>query len=220
LEIKNKKTIAIFDFCETLVSIQTANDFVTYCHKRNKNLFSQTNEIIRTICRKIGLLYGKRHKNWQLKQLRGISLENLDILAKHYVEKELMQYENENIVRKLKWHKNQGHEIVICSGGFTSYIKYYGKIIQADYVIATDLEIENGKLTGKIDGDDCMGIKKIKKLSNTLDINSIDLEQSFAYSDNISDIPLLSFVGNGVVVDFGQDISWAQLMQYGVISAK
>lgn len=106
------------------------------------------------------------------------------------------------------------------SGGFSEYIKEYAKIYDIDYVIATDLEFIDGKATGKIDGIDCMGINKIEKIRSIIDLDKYDLLNSFAYSDHISDIPLLSFVGNGIVVDFGEDTKWAKLMNYEVVNVK
>ncbi len=218
--MKNKKILAIFDFCDTLIGMQTANRFVTLGYQSNKKFDTITNEFIRLIGRKSRLLFGNRHKKWQLKQLKNLTREKLATIAQEYVQNELFPKENKKIVEKMLWHKEQGHTIAIVSGGFSEYIKEYAKIYDINYVIATDLEFIDGKATGKIDGIDCMGINKIEKLKSIVDLDKYDLENSFAYSDHISDIPLLSFVGNGIVVDFGQDIKWAKLMNYEVVNVK
>ncbi|WP_419678378.1 HAD family hydrolase [Aliarcobacter lanthieri] len=216
----NKRTLAIFDFCDTLIGMQTANRFVTLAFLSNKRFDTIINEFIRLIARKSRLLFGNRHKKWQLRQLKGLSREKLNIIANEYVKKELLPKENKLLVEKMLRHKKQGHDIAIVSGGFSEYIKEYAKIYDIDYVIATDLEFIDGKATGKIDGIDCMGINKIEKIRSIIDLDKYDLLNSFAYSDHISDIPLLSFVGNGIVVDFGEDIKWAKLMNYEVVNVK
>jgi len=218
--MQNKKILAIFDFCDTLIGMQTANRFVTLGYENNKRFDTVANEFVRVILKKSRLLFGHRHKKWQLKQLKGLSIETMQMIAKNYVEKELLPKENKKVVERLQWHKNQGHIIAIVSGGFSEYIKFYAKKYDIEYVIATDLEVVNNIYTGKINGIDCMGINKIEKLRNTLNIEEYSLKDSYAYSDHISDIPLLSFVGNGVVVDFGQDIKWANLMNYEVLNVK
>lgn len=215
--MNDKKILAIFDFCDTLIGMQTANRFVTLGLQNNIGFDSLSNEFVRLIGRKIRLLSGSRHKRWQLKQLKGLSKSKINNIAKEYLKKELLPNENKSIVEKMLWHKGQGHVVVIVSGGFSEYIKEYAKVYDIEYVVATDLEFIDDKATGKIDGLDCMGINKIEKLRNTINIDDYDLNNSFAYSDHISDIPLLSFVGNGVAVDFGQDIKWAKLMNYKVI---
>jgi HAD superfamily hydrolase (TIGR01490 family) len=211
------KTIAFFDFCDTLIGMQTANKFISLCYIYNKRIDTVLNEFIRMIGRKTKILFGYKHKIWQLKQIKGLNEEEMKEIVKIYVEKELIPRENKKIVEKLLWHKKRGDEIAIVSGGFSEYIKYYAKIYGIDYVIATDLEIKNDVYTGKIKGIDCMGINKIKKLKEVINLNEYDLKSSYAYSDHISDIPLLSLVGNPFVVNFGQDIEWAKIMEYKII---
>lgn len=218
--MKNKKILAIFDFCDTLIGMQTANRFVTLGYEKNKRFDTVANEFGRVILKKARLLFGHRHKKWQLKQLKGLDRKCMNQIVKNYVEKELIPKENKIIIDKLLWHKKQGHTIAIISGGFSEYIKHYALKYDIKYVIATDLEIINDKFTGKIDGIDCMGINKIEKLRQVLNIEDYDLENSYAYSDHISDIPLLSFVGKGICIDFGQDIKWANLMGYKIINVK
>jgi HAD superfamily hydrolase (TIGR01490 family) len=218
--MQNKKILAIFDFCDTLIGMQTANRFVTLGYEKNKRFDTITNEFGRIALRKIRLLFGHRHKKWQLKQLKNLDVTTMDNIVKNYVDNELIPKENKLIIEKLLWHKSQGHTLAIISGGFSEYIKYYALKYDIEYVIATDLEIVNDKFTGKIDGIDCMGINKIEKLRHVINIGEYDLENSYAYSDHITDIPLLSFVGNGIGIDFGQEIKWAKLMNYGIMSVK
>ena len=65
-----------------------------------------------------------------------------------------------------------------------------------------------------------MGKNKIIKIKQHLKLDDFDLDHSYAYSDHISDIPLLNLTGHGVVVNFGQDISWALKAGYEIINAK
>jgi len=216
--MQNKKILALFDFCDTLIGMQTANRFVTLAYQKNKRIDTIANEFIRIIGRKSRLLFGNRHKRWQLKQINGLSISKMEEIVKEYVDNELIPKENKLIVDKLLWHKEQNHTIAIVSGGFSEYIKYYAKKYGINYVIATDLEVKYGVYTGRIEGIDCMGINKIEKLRQVINIEDYDLKNSYAYSDHISDIPLLSLVGNPYVVNFGQDIKWAKLMGYRIIN--
>jgi len=218
--MQTKKILALFDFCDTLIGMQTANRFVTLAYQKNKRFDTIANEFIRVVGRKSRLLFGHRHKKWQLKQLKGLSVKKMQDIVKNYVENELVPKENKKIIDKLLWHKNNNHTVVIISGGFSEYIRYYAQKYDINYVIATELEVKDGKFTGKIYGIDCMGINKIEKLRDTINLDDYDLKNSYAYSDHISDIPLLSLVGNAVVVNFGQDIKWAKLMRYRIIDVK
>ncbi len=218
--MQNKKTLALFDFCDTLIGMQTANRFVTLAYQKNKRFSAVANEFVRVLGRKSGLLFGYRHKKWQLKQIKGLSLEDMEEIVKEYVENFLIPKENKAVVEKMLWHKAQGDTVVIVSGGFSVYIKHYAKKYDIDFVVATDLEVCDGVYTGKIAGLDCMGINKIKKLRDTIDLDQFDMDNSYAYSDHQSDIPLLCLVGRPYVVDFGQDIEWAKLMGYEILNVK
>ena len=218
--MKKGNIIAIFDFCDTLIGMQTANRFITLCYKENKNFITICNEFFRRILRKMGLLYGNKHKKWQLKQIKGLSIESVKGLAIKYVNEELLPIQNKAVVERMLWHKKQGHKIAILSGGFSEYIKEYAKIYGIDFVIATDLETKNGVFTGRILGLDCMGENKIKKIRQDLNLDNFDLSNSYAYSDHFSDMPLLNLVGHGIVVNFGQDIGWALESGYGIIDVK
>lgn len=213
----NRKIIAFFDFCDTLIGMQTANRFVSLCLKHNRNIATLTNEFIRIIGRKFGILYGNRHKMWQLKQLKGLSIEKIKQISKDYVEKELLPKVNNIVIQRMLWHKEQGHDIAIVSGGFSVYLEEFAKIFGVKYVIATDLEFVDRKATGRIRGVDCMGVNKVKKIQETINLKDYDLNNSYAYSDSASDIPLLSLVGKGVVIDFGQDIEWAKNMNFEIL---
>ena len=76
-----------------------------------------------------------------------------------------------------------------------------------DFLLATDPEYQEGKLTGKIAGVPCYQEGKVERLLEwiTLHHPSIDpqhcLEQAYFYSDSINDVPLLKRVGNPIVVD-------------------
>ena len=47
-----------------------------------------------------------------------------------------------------------------------------------------------------------------------MDLSKFDLSKSYFYSDCASDIPLLSFVGNPVVIECGKDTLWAEILGY------
>ena len=60
--------------------------------------------------------------------------------------------------------KTAGFKIAILSGGFTYFGNYLKKKYGIDYVYANELEIENGKLTGRYVGDIVDGKRKAELL--------------------------------------------------------
>lgn len=94
--------------------------------------------------------------------------------------------------------KAQGYKIAILSGGFT----YIGKRLQdslgIDYLHANKLEIEDGKLTGKLIGDIVDGRKKAELLKSIAEKEGIFLSQVIAVGDGANDLPMLEIAGLGI----------------------
>jgi len=101
----------------------------------------------------------------------------------------------ERLIRTLKM---LGYRIAILSGGFT----YVGRRLQAklgvDYVHANELEIKDGKLTGRLVGDIVDGQMKARLLKNIAQRENISLQQTVAVGDGANDLPMLGVAGLGI----------------------
>lgn len=94
--------------------------------------------------------------------------------------------------------KRLGYKTAILSGGFN----YFGRFIQArlgmDYVFANELEIVDGKVTGRVVGDVVDGQRKAQLLRELAHKENISLEQVIAVGDGANDLPMLSIAGLGI----------------------
>ena len=105
---------------------------------------------------------------------------------------------NEGLERMMTILKRVGYKTAILSGGFT----YFGKFLQQkfgfDYVYANDLEIKDGKLTGKYLGEVVDGRRKAELLRLLCQFEGIDLAQAVAVGDGANDLPMLNLAGLGI----------------------
>jgi phosphoserine phosphatase len=94
--------------------------------------------------------------------------------------------------------KKLGYKTAILSGGFN----YFGRFVQAhlgmDYVFANELEIIEGKVTGRVVGDVVDGQRKAQLLRELANKENITLEQVIAVGDGANDLPMLSVAGLGI----------------------
>lgn len=94
--------------------------------------------------------------------------------------------------------RNLGYTIAILSGGFT----YFGHILQEklgiDYVYANELEIVDGKLTGKAVGEIVDAERKASLLQAIAEKEGISLQQVIAVGDGANDLPMLNLAGLGI----------------------
>jgi phosphoserine phosphatase len=123
--------------------------------------------------------------------LNGLEENVLSFVAKNLVLTEGV----ERVVHKLK---QLGYKIGIISGGFEYFGKYLQKKLGLDYVFTNCLEIEDGKLTGKLKGDIIDGQKKAEILRTIARVENISLRQTIAVGDGANDLPMISIAGLGV----------------------
>jgi phosphoserine phosphatase len=101
----------------------------------------------------------------------------------------------QRLIETLKFYR---YKIAILSGGFTYFAHYLQDKFGIDYVYANELEIENGKLTGRVKGEIVDENRKADLLKQIADQESIRLEQVIAVGDGANDLPMLSVAGLGI----------------------
>ena len=94
--------------------------------------------------------------------------------------------------------KKVGFKVAILSGGFTYFGNALKKRFDVDYVYANDLEIVDGKLTGRHMGDIVDGKRKAELLRLIAQVEKIELEQVIAVGDGANDLPMLNLAGLGI----------------------
>ncbi len=94
--------------------------------------------------------------------------------------------------------KGLGYKLGIISGGFDYFGRYFQSRLGLDYVFANQLEIANGRLTGRLKGDIIDGPKKAEILKTLAVEENISLEQTIAVGDGANDLPMLHTAGLGV----------------------
>ena len=123
-------------------------------------------------------------------------LKGLDESVMEEVAKELPY--NEGLERMMKILKRVGYKTAILSGGFTYFGHYLQQKFGFDYVYANELEVENGKLTGRCAGEIVDGRRKAELLRLLCQVEHINLEQAVAVGDGANDLPMLGLAGLGI----------------------
>jgi phosphoserine phosphatase len=91
-----------------------------------------------------------------------------------------------------------GYKTAILSGGFSYFARFLQGKLGIDYIHANELDICDGKLTGKVVGTIVDGERKAHLLRLLADEEGIDLQQVIAVGDGANDLPMLSIAGLGV----------------------
>lgn len=94
--------------------------------------------------------------------------------------------------------KQLGYKIGIISGGFTYFGRYFQQKLGFDYVYANQLEIKEGRLTGRVVGEIVDGPRKAAILATIAEREGLKLQQTIAVGDGANDLPMLSIAGLGI----------------------
>lgn len=104
----------------------------------------------------------------------------------------------EGVSRMMEVLKRAGFKTAILSGGFTYFGNYLKQKFGFDYVYANELEIVDGKLTGRYLGDIVDGKRKAELLRLIAQVENVNIAQTIAVGDGANDLPMLSTAGLGI----------------------
>ena len=130
----------------------------------------------------------KKRIQFFLKNVNTASLKkDIDLFYRKFFANNL----KEEALEKLKWHKNNGHKIVILSASLDIILRKW--CLKNGYLLITNnLVVLDNKFTGEFEGKDCNGEEKVKRLKNTININDFDF--IYGYGDTDSDLAFLKLV--------------------------
>ena len=94
--------------------------------------------------------------------------------------------------------KKLGYKTAILSGGFSYFGQFLQQRLGIDYVYANELDIKDGKVTGKVIGQVVNGQRKADLLRELAKKEGILLDQTIAVGDGANDLPMLSLAGLGI----------------------
>jgi HAD superfamily hydrolase (TIGR01490 family) len=129
---------------------------------------------------------------WDVATVREIVADTL-----HNVVDPLVYDEAVSLIEE---HKLAGRDIVIVSTSGTEVVEPIGAMLGADRVIATRLEIVDGRYTGGIEYY-AYAEEKAAAIRELAAERGYDLTECYAYSDSITDVHMLEAVGHPSAVN-------------------
>ena len=123
-------------------------------------------------------------------------LKGLDVSVMEEIARNLPI--TEGLDRLIHVLKRVGFKTAILSGGFTYFGNYLKQRYGFDYMYANELEIADGKLTGRHIGDIVDGKRKAELLRLLAQVENVDISQCIAVGDGANDLPMVSIAGLGI----------------------
>lgn len=129
---------------------------------------------------------------WDVAQVRAIVNETL-----HEVVTPLIFAEAADLIAS---HKLCGRDVVVVSASGEEIVAPIARALGATHAMATRMVVEDGKYTGDV-AFYCYGDGKVEAIHALAAREGYPLEHCYAYSDSITDIPMLEAVGHPTVVN-------------------
>ncbi len=131
-------------------------------------------------------------EGWDVATVRSVVEETLHTIVEPIVYDEAMQLIHD--------HQADGHDIVIVSSSGEEVVAPIGRLVGADRVVATRLEVKDGRYTGGFEYY-AYGPVKAEVIRELAESEGYDLAQCYAYTDSITDLPMLEAVGHPFAVN-------------------
>ena len=139
----------------------------------------------------------ERAKDGMLALTRGWDKEEVEAVIREALQEVVDPYIYQEALDLIALHKASGRRVYIVSSSPEGVVRPLAERLGVDDVIATRAEVVDGKFTGNLEFY-CYREKKAEAIRA---LEGIDLEGSYAYSDSITDLPMLEAVGNPVAVN-------------------
>lgn len=129
---------------------------------------------------------------WDVEQVKSVVGETL-----HDIVDPLVFAEAAELIAD---HKLCGRDVVVVSASGEEIVAPIARALGATHAMATRMVVEDGKYTGDI-AFYCFGEGKVEAIRALADREGYALEHCYAYSDSITDLPMLELVGHPTVVN-------------------
>jgi HAD superfamily hydrolase (TIGR01490 family) len=202
--VSRARTAAFFDLDKTIMAKSSALAF-------SKPFFSQGLLTRRAVLKNsyaqfLYLLSGADHDQmdrirthltnmcagWDVEQVKSIVSETL-----HDIVTPLVFAEAADLIAA---HKLCGRDVVVVSASGEEIVAPIARALGATHAMATRMVVEGGKYTGEV-AFYCYGEGKVQAIRELAAREGYPLEHCYAYSDSITDLPMLDAVGHPSVVN-------------------
>ncbi|QNR22752.1 HAD family hydrolase [Croceimicrobium hydrocarbonivorans] len=197
------RTLVLLDFDGTLLE---GDIFAAFLKLRLKSLRMKIRALRAVpflLAYKLGLMSNSRSKEAVFKVLfKGESESYFRSEVAAFWQKRGTQL-NPSIHPKIEAYKKEGAELCIVSANFSLLLEAFCERHPEFKQIATQVAVQNGKITGAFDSPNCHGPEKVKRIEAIYGQVRDQYQSVHAYGDTQGDIPMLQWADEGYLLQNG-----------------
>lgn len=189
------RAAAFFDVDGTLVKRDSLLPFIAYCVGWPRMLLAFAKALLRPLPGQADLK-GAIKAALLINALAGVPLEIAEAAAQRVTKWRVWK---EPAYSALHRHKREGAVIVIATGALSLYVPYLLEGLPMDAIMATDMEVIDGKLTGRMLGGNCVRAEKARRVDAYLKTHG-PFSKTYGYGNAPSDLPMLALLDDSTVI--------------------
>ena len=182
--------LALFDFDGTITDRDSFFDFLIFTFGFPRFMLG-----LAAVSPVLLMFLARLIPNWKAKEavfrhfLNGVGAEFFDAAAAKYSAERIPAIVRGAALERIEWHRERGHRIVVVSASAEPWIRGWCDGLGLD-LIGTRLQVAGGRLTGRIDGKNCQGAEKVRRIRERY--RPDDYEYIYAYGNSGGDRDMLS----------------------------
>lgn len=198
MAIPRPTRLALFDFDGTLCRINSYHVFLRWGISQRD--FYSARLALALLLRQFRFLSSRRVKNLALGRLRSMSRRDVEALGQTLYAAEIKPHLRKEGLAEIGRRTREGYRVLILSGGFDFLLSPFAAEHQLDHLHCARLAYRGDVCLGCLEGGEMRGLGKLEFLQQHVALEQIDWPASCAYSDELSDLPILQAVGQPFLV--------------------
>ncbi|MDH3758031.1 MAG: HAD-IB family hydrolase [Gammaproteobacteria bacterium] len=200
--LRGKTTAAFFDFDGTIIATHSVRDMFLERLKNgeisSQELFDLGDMVTRYLLNVSG--FGDALVS-AVRNLKGMPERELIELGEKVTREHLAAEIFPEVRAMIAAHEQQGHTVVIVSSATRYQIEPVAKLLGVEHILCTELELEDGRFTGRLKGEACFAENKLQVAQDFAGKQRVKLGKSYFYTNGIEDLSLLEAVGHPVTIN-------------------
>ena len=188
--LEKNASLALFDFDGTITRRDSLFDFIRY-YRGHRSLVAGIVRLLPTLVGlKLKLVSNQKAKERVLRYFFSQEpLETFQRTCNAYGQQRIPMIVKESALSAIRQHKQQGADVYVVSASAEHWLAAWCQALDIR-LIATRLELRDGRITGNISGKNCHGPEKVARIRQEIDLSRYDT--IYGYGDSQGDRPMLS----------------------------
>jgi HAD superfamily hydrolase (TIGR01490 family) len=212
--IGSKNYVAFFDLDQTLANSISGKELARAAYRKGimKNI-DLINAVWQSFAFRFRLTDPAKLIDKMVSWTRGMPEKTMIDLCSEVSTGIILPAVYKEAVSEIEFHKKRNARVVILSSALKTICEEIGNSLGFDDILCSELEVNNGYLTGYPLGHLCFGEEKSVRLLEYCNKNNSAPSDAWYYGDSISDLPALSAVGNPVCINPDKKLNKIALMR-------